>query len=177
MRNGSTSAPPDVRPLPLLPLAFAAEVPDVDEAGEGDIEEEEEEEDWEEPREEGRKEGASSCLHLFTLWRTPSFMACPSLIAGERGGGERRRVRGGRLDGIWKIGRNKKRLDRSGMEPGPGGEEQGWLRTDTAKSGESAYEPLRLAALVRPYLATPCLMLLRLTGTFQLPRRREVKYH
>ncbi len=93
MRNGSTSAPPDVRPLLLLlplllppppPLlaAFPAEVLDVDPAG-GDVEQEEEEE--EETREEDRKEGASSCLHLFTRWRTPSLIACPSWPG--RGGG------------------------------------------------------------------------------------------
>lgn len=33
IKNGSTSAPPDVLPLPLLPPPFAAEVLDGDEAG------------------------------------------------------------------------------------------------------------------------------------------------
>ena len=85
IKNGSTSAPPEVLPLPLLLLPpFAAEVLDDDEAGE----DEEEEEDGEEAREEDRNEGASSCLHLFTRWRTPSLIACPSWVAGESGGGK-----------------------------------------------------------------------------------------
>lgn len=55
-------------------------------AAEAEEEEEEEteerNEEAEEAREDERDNGASSCLHLATRFRTPSLMACPPWCGG-----------------------------------------------------------------------------------------------